>query len=115
LGKDVGRFFRYVGRSVGLYGPEEAELARQEGLIVDRLVGDCAQSSSCRSDVETATREYVKQNDSAYFRARVATRAILGGITGTGPAGIHGAVDNAVENGVREANELVPGIIYGAD
>ncbi len=115
LGKDVGRFFRYVGRSVGLYGSEEAELARQEGLIVDRLVGDCAQSSSCRSDVETATREYVKQNDSAYFRARVATRAILGGITGTGIAATHGAVDNAVENGVREANEFVPGIIYGAD
>ena len=60
-------------------------------------------------------KEYINQNDSAYFRARVGTRAILGGITGIGPAGIHGAVDNAVGNGARAAEDFIPRIIYGAD
>ncbi len=90
-------------------------LARQEGLIVDRIISECFQSSLCKFSAEKATREYINQNNTAYFRARVATRAILGGLTGAGLAGAHGAVDSAVENGLRDVNEFIPRVIYGTD
>lgn len=110
---DVGVFFGYSARSIGLYGPTQARHARVEGQYADRIIRGCIQNAECRSQVDQAARDYVAANDSSYFRARIITRAALGMITGSGPAGIHGAVDNALLIGANTAEELIPGIIYG--
>jgi RHS repeat-associated protein len=110
---DVGVFFGYTARSSGLYGRNQARRANIEGQFADRIIRECMQDAQCRSEVDQAARNYIAANDSSYFRARIITRAALGIISGTGPAGIHGAVDNALLIGATTAEELIPGIIYG--
>ncbi|UTW49577.1 hypothetical protein [Bacterioplanoides sp. SCSIO 12839] len=90
-------------------------MARHEGLVVDGIVSDCFSSSSCKENVLIAVEDYIKANDSAYFRARVATRTVVGVLTGAGLISTHCAIENAVLDGAMSAEALIPVVIYGHD
>jgi hypothetical protein len=100
---------------IGVFGPHEMKKASDEGKFIDKKIKECMSSPACKKKLEKAVKKYLKDNDSLQFRTVIATRLILGTITGTGPAGVHGAVDKAIAKGATDLEKMIPGIIYGSN
>ena len=114
----LGNFVRQFSRSVGLLGAEQVGRARADGLMVDEAVWRYLSDTRVEVPVNDAIRNYVEANDSAYFRARVVSRLITGGLVnkilpGSGLAASYGDISRSAEKGATTLDEMMPGLIYG--
>jgi hypothetical protein len=100
----VGDTFRWLGRSVGVYGPEQAERSDKELTVATVAILEGTKGMALNSEARTvagqiaysAGKEYLSDELNDYY---LAGRAIFGFWTGLGPIAAFGNATRALENG----------------
>ena len=111
----VGDTFRWLGRSVGVYGPDEAERSDKELTVATVAILEGTKELALSSQARTvagqiaysAGKEYLSDELNDYY---LAGRAIFGFSTGLGPIAAFGNATRALENGHNTWDALKRGV-----
>lgn len=98
---------RVVARGTGLLGQEEFRRFGQEADFVGGSLGKIAQHPEASARI--ARRAVSKLDEDPLFRYYLAGRAVMGGLTGLGPAAMAGDALRAIESG----HDVIDAFKYG--